>query len=58
MRMNLTPAPTVVLPDAVVPGVLHVFQHIIALRMCGKVMEILAFLGIRLRVNQERRIIA
>ena len=34
---------------------LHFVKRIVALRMLGELMEILAYFGIDLRVNQERR---
>ena len=46
---------TRVLADTVISGMLHFVKRIVALRMLGELMEILAYFGIDLRVNQERR---
>ena len=46
---------TRVLVDTVISCMLHFVKHIVALRMLGELMEILAYFGIDLRVNQERR---
>lgn len=46
---------TRVLADTVISCMLHFVKHIVALRMLNELMEILAYFGIDLCVNQERR---
>lgn len=46
---------TRVLANSVIAAVFHFLKHIVAMRMLGEFMKILAVFGIDLCVNQERR---